>query len=89
MHKAASITVNIVYFGHLHDTLGCREEQIAWTGGDSSALLALLRARGGVWAQALQPDKIFRVAVNHVLYTEPVLIPDGAEVGILPPVTGG
>ena len=80
--------IRILYFGVLQETLGS-EESVAWEGGDSDTLLAWLRTRGDVWAQALAPEKIFRVVVNQEIILNNATIPVGDEVGILPPVTGG
>ena len=38
---------------------------------------------------ALAPGKVFRLVVNQQIVRGDTAIPDGAEVGILPPVTGG
>lgn len=81
--------ITILYFGYLREALGRDAETLAWPGGDTAALLAQLRARGDDWAAALAPDKVFRVVVNQEVSAAVVTIPDGAEVGILPPVTGG
>ncbi|TIC87184.1 MoaD/ThiS family protein [Crenobacter intestini] len=81
--------IRILYFGFLREALGRDSETLAWDCGDSDALLALLRARGDDWAAALAPDKVFRVVVDREVRRGVVAIPDGAEVGILPPVTGG
>ncbi|BEV71227.1 MULTISPECIES: MoaD/ThiS family protein [unclassified Paludibacterium] len=79
----------IRYFGVLKETLGLEQEQLDWTGGDCRQLLSQLRARGLDWQAALAPGKVFRLVVNQVIVREDGAIPDGAEVGILPPVTGG
>lgn len=81
--------IKILYFGVLRETLGRDAEDLAWAGGDGAALLETLRARGDDWAQALAPGKVFRVVVDRKVVRDTVDIPDGAEVGILPPVTGG
>ena len=49
----------------------------------------VLRDRGPQWAEALAPGQVFRMAVNRQMAYGEVPVPDGAEVGILPPVTGG
>jgi len=83
------VSIRILYFGRLRDALGRGEETLDWNGGDSAALLAALRGRGDDWAQALAPGKVFRLVVNQQVVRGTVTIPDGAEVGILSPVTGG
>jgi molybdopterin synthase sulfur carrier subunit len=53
------------------------------------ALLAALRARGGVFAQELAPGRAIRVAVNHTMAGDDTAIVSGDEVAVFPPVTGG
>ncbi|MGL6070744.1 MoaD/ThiS family protein [Craterilacuibacter sp.] len=81
--------IKILYFGFLREALGRDEEMLPWADGNSENLLTLLRARGDDWAAALAPGKVFRVVVDREIRHGTVEIPDGAEVGILPPVTGG
>ena len=81
--------ITVLYFGYLREALGRNQEALEWTGDDSEALLDLLRARGPDWAEALAPGQVFRVVVDRQVTRGVVKIPDGAEVGILPPVTGG
>ncbi|GHD74758.1 MoaD/ThiS family protein [Vogesella fluminis] len=83
------MSITLLYFGVLKDVLGRSEETLAWDGGSSTALLAQLRTRGEDWAAALAPGKVFRLVVNQQIVHGEVPVPDGAEVGILPPVTGG
>ena len=81
--------IHIRYFGILQTRLNTREEQLPWHGGDSDALLTHLRARGEPWLSELAPERIFKVAVNRQLIHAFTAIADGAEIGFLPPVTGG
>jgi sulfur-carrier protein len=81
--------IRVLYFGVLKEHLGCAEESLAWSGGHTGDLLALLRARGADWAEALAPGKVFRLVVDQQIVRGDAPIADGAEVGILPPVTGG
>lgn len=81
--------ITITYFGQLADTLGISTEQLDWHGGNTDDLLTQLRARGEPWASALQSNQIFKIALNQVLLHEPAQILDNAQIGILPPVTGG
>ncbi|MCP9761173.1 MoaD/ThiS family protein [Aquitalea sp. S1-19] len=69
--------------------LGADIDHMGLAGGTSEDLLSLLRARGDDWAAALAPDKVFRVVVDREIKRGVAEIADGAEVGILPPVTGG
>ena len=81
--------ITILYFGVLKQRLGVAQEQVAWGGGTGRELLHLLQRRGSAWAEALEEDRIFRLAVDKQIVGWDVRIPDGAEVGLLPPVTGG
>lgn len=82
--------IYIKYFGPLASELGTHAEILSWDqGGDTETLLALLRGRNSHWARALGSDKIFKLVVQKQICHDVVHIPDGAEVGILPPVTGG
>lgn len=81
--------ITVLYLGHLSDLFGQSTEQLAWTGGTTEDLLTLLKSRGEPWLSALQPNKIFRIAVNKMIQHDTADILDGAEIGILPPVTGG
>ena len=82
--------IYIKYFGTLANEVGTHTETLPWeNGGDTETLLKLLRARNSRWANALSADKIFKLVVQKQICHEVVDIPDGAEVGVLPPVTGG
>lgn len=82
-------SIRILYFGRLKDAVGCAEETLEWAAGSSSQLLMLLRGRGEAWAGALAEGQVFRLVVNQQIVRGDADIPVGAEVGILPPVTGG
>lgn len=82
--------IYVKYFGALAAELGTRMEMLPWLeGGDTAMLITLLRSRNTRWNQALAEDKIYKVVVQNELCHQVTLIPDGAEVAILPPVTGG
>ena len=84
--------LHIRYFGILQTALNTREEQLEWNVGsnlDTDALLAQLRTRGEPWFSALAPEKVFKIVVNRQLIHTNTPIADGAEIGFLPPVTGG
>ncbi|UOO80819.1 MoaD/ThiS family protein [Uruburuella testudinis] len=81
--------ITILYFGVLKQRLNTAQEQISWPGGNGTDLLALLHGRGEEWQTALAPGQIFRLVINKKISTWQDEIPDGAEVGLLPPVTGG
>ncbi len=81
--------ITITYFGSLKQLQPSGSESLAWSGGTTDDLLGLLRLRGPAWEQALQPGRVFKLAVNQQLLHAPGPVQDGDEVAILPPVTGG
>jgi len=84
------MNVRVLYFARLREAFGLAEEALSLPGEAASAadLVALLRARGGVWARELG-ERPFRVAVNQALVSLEVPLKAGDEVAIFPPVTGG
>jgi molybdopterin converting factor subunit 1 len=83
------MTLRVLYFARLRERFGVAEELIAFDGASVADLIALLQARGGVWAEELAAGRAFRVAVNQDIVALDAAIPDAAEVAIFPPVTGG
>ena len=81
--------ITILYFGVLKQRLNTAEETLEWPGGSGADLRALLQARGGEWADALSGGNVFRLVINKKISQWSDTVPDGAEVGFLPPVTGG
>lgn len=81
--------IEIQYFGKIREAVQCELERIDWHGADTDALLEHLRGRGEPWASALAQNQVYKIALNHQLLHSAQAIPDGAHVGILPPVTGG
>ncbi len=82
--------LNVLYFASLRETVGMANEQISLpVPAEVSALIAALRARGGVWSEALGADKRWRVAVNQEMAAMNTPLKAGDEVAIFPPVTGG
>ena len=82
--------LNIFYFASLREAFGTASEQVPLPlPANVSALICLLRARGGAWSEALDTDKRWRVAVNHEMAAMDTALKTGDEVAIFPPVTGG
>lgn len=82
--------IYIKYFGPLAAEVGTHAETLPWDeGGDTDTLLRILRGRNQRWQDALSDDKVFKLVVQKNICHSLTDIPDGAEVGILPPVTGG
>jgi molybdopterin converting factor subunit 1 len=83
------MSLRILYFARLRERFGMAEESIEFDGVRVAELIAILQARGGVWAEELAAGRAFRVAVNQDIVALDAAIPDAAEVAIFPPVTGG
>nr|WP_314902209.1 molybdopterin converting factor subunit 1 [uncultured Deefgea sp.] len=81
--------ISVVYFARLKEVLGLAEELLPQTPATVADLIDLLAARDGVWAEELAGGKVFRVAINQEMARLNDAIPEGAEVAIFPPVTGG
>ncbi|MDP1680301.1 MAG: molybdopterin converting factor subunit 1 [Burkholderiales bacterium] len=85
------MSVTILYFARLRETLGIAQEKIELPAHAASVagLLDHLRARGEEWHAALAPTQSYRVAVNQDMADITTPVRDGDEVAIFPPVTGG
>lgn len=81
--------ISIVYFARLKEVFGVTEETLTSTPCTVADLIATLAMRGGVWREELAGAKVFRVAINQEMARLSDEIPEGAEVAIFPPVTGG
>jgi molybdopterin synthase sulfur carrier subunit len=83
--------IEIRYFAAVREALGTAQEALEAPDAVRSvdALRALLRARGGIWAQTLAEGRAVRVAFNHVMINGDAELSDGCEVAFFPPVTGG
>ncbi len=83
--------ITILYFARLRESLGKTSEEIALPPavGDLDALRALLRQRGGAWAEEMADGRQLRAAVNQDLAQADARIGDGDEIAFFPPVTGG
>jgi len=81
--------ITITYFGTLKSLQPSGIEQLDWAGGTTDDLLHQLRQRGPDWEHALQPGRVFKLALNQRLLHAAAPVNDGDEVAILPPVTGG
>jgi sulfur-carrier protein len=83
--------VRIVYLARLREAFGKSAETVDLPGeiGTVAALLAWLRARGGIWAHELALGRAVRVAVNHDVAEPTTAIQSDDEIALFPPVTGG
>ena len=81
--------VSIKYFASVREALGTSGEQLQTTAVTVASLRDELIARGGAFAHVLARGQALRVALNHTMTEESVLLSDGCEVAFFPPVTGG
>jgi molybdopterin synthase sulfur carrier subunit len=85
------VSVRILYFASLRETLGCSEELLAQLPDGvetAGALRNWLCLRGDAW-RALEAGRSVRVAVNQSIASGDAVLTDGDEIAFFPPVTGG
>jgi molybdopterin synthase sulfur carrier subunit len=87
----AVTTIRLVYLARLREAFGRADEDMAlmMSAPTVDAVLAMLRGRGGVWADELAAGRALRVALNHTLANGNAPLRNGDEMALLPPVTGG
>ena len=83
--------VKILYFANVREKLGTDAEELDLPAGVATVagLRSHLRARGGVWAEAMADGKLLRAAVNQDMAQAAAAIKAGDEIAFFPPVTGG
>lgn len=83
--------ITLRYFASVRETLGMANERLELPGSATTVggVREALVSRGGVWAEALGPDRAVRMAYNQVMCGPDTAVADGAEVAFFPPVTGG
>lgn len=83
--------IELLYFAWVRERIGKNGETVDLPAdvADVRALLDLLEARGGGYADALGERSRLRVAVNQVFAPLDTPLGAGDEVAIFPPVTGG
>ncbi len=84
-----AVAIRIKYFASIRETLRLSQEELTTTSATLADLRAELIARGGVYAEALAPQRAVRMALNQVLSEGSATLTAGAEVAFFPPVTGG
>lgn len=87
----AVTTIRVVYLARLREAFGRVDEDLALLAQAPRvrSVLAILRARGGVWSDELADGRAVRVALNHTVVDADASLRNGDEVALLPPVTGG
>jgi molybdopterin synthase sulfur carrier subunit len=83
------VKINVRYFASIREALGQGSESVETSATTLAALRDELVTRGGAYAEALARGKAVRVSLNQTLSEEAAALPEGAEVGFFPPVTGG
>lgn len=85
------MTITVLYFAGLRETLGTGRETLELPQGVGTAaqLRGWLRERGGAWADALAEGRAVRVSVDQAMARPDTPLRPGAEVAFFPPVTGG
>jgi len=65
------------------------EGQLAWTLRDGTTVEQLVEAVLGKYPRLLGHEKSMLLAVNHEVVRPDVVLREGDEVALLPPVSGG
>lgn len=82
--------IEVLFFASLREALGTSTLAIPLPAPATvETLIAQLRSRGDLWADALASGKRWRVAVNQEMVTLDTALKSGDVVAIFPPVTGG
>lgn len=83
------IKIHLLFFGGLREQLSTAAETLELEAATVADVLAVLRARGGVWQQSLDDSQALAFAVGQHFAVAETPIKNGDEVAIFPPVTGG
>lgn len=83
------MTITVLYFAWLRDTVGTGSERVEADAATVGDLLAALKDRSPRHADAFADVSRLRFAVNQDYATLETPVKDGDEVAFFPPVTGG
>ncbi len=83
--------IHLKFFASLREAVGTGSESVSLPADVTTAgqVRDYLRARGGVWAEALADGKALRIALNQQMTDAAAPLTDGCELAFFPPVTGG
>ena len=84
--STAADTLRISLFAGMADAVGRRAVELAWEGGTASTLRSRLAAEFPSIAPLLARSA---VAIGNGYITDDAQVPCGADVAIIPPVSGG
>lgn len=84
-----TITLHVLYFAHLRETIGTRFETITTPARNVQALVDDLQKRNASYAAAFANTGRLCVAVEQTLATFTTPLADGQEIAFFPPMTGG
>ncbi len=83
--------IQLKFFASLREAVGTGSETLTVPADVQTAgqVRELLRARGGVWSDALAEGRALRIAVNQEMADASARLSEGCELAFFPPVTGG
>jgi molybdopterin synthase sulfur carrier subunit len=83
--------IQLKFFASLREAVGTSGETLTLPAEVKTAGQArdFLRARGGMWAEALADGKALRIALNQQMADTTAPLSEGCELAFFPPVTGG
>ncbi len=80
-------TATVLYFAQVRDRLGREQERLELPAATSAA--AILGALGARHPQCAAAFSSCRVAVDCRFIADEVVLAEGAEIAVIPPVSGG
>jgi molybdopterin synthase sulfur carrier subunit len=83
--------IQLKFFASLREAVGTSAETLILPAEVKTAGQArdFLRARGGLWAEALADGNALRIALNQQMVDTTAPLSEGCELAFFPPVTGG
>ena len=85
-HPAAAETLRVSLFAGMAEAIGRRSVELAWEEGSAAELRSRLAAAFPTLAPLLARSA---VAIGDAYVGDDALVPRGADVAIIPPVSGG